>query len=47
MTALASSLAAKSMAVVKLGRDAFYAVWDQAEGVAAFAEKRPPVWRDR
>lgn len=27
---LASSLAAKSPAVVKLGRDAFYAVWDRA-----------------
>ena len=27
---LASTLAAKSSAVVRLGRDAFYAVWDQA-----------------
>jgi enoyl-CoA hydratase/carnithine racemase len=66
---LAASLAAKSSSVVKLGRDAFYAVWDQAapdalrllhpmltvhtqlddaaEGLAAFAEKRAPVWRDR
>jgi hypothetical protein len=55
--------------VVKLGLDAFHAVWDQpaadalkllhpmltvhtqledaAEGIAAFAEKRPPVWKDR
>ena len=55
--------------MVKLGRDAFYAVWDQpadaalkllhpmltvhtqledaAEGITAFAEKRPPVWKDR
>jgi enoyl-CoA hydratase/carnithine racemase len=66
---LAASLAAKSSAVVRLGRDAFYAVWDQAaadalrllhpmltvhtgledaaEGIAAFAEKRTPIWRDR
>jgi enoyl-CoA hydratase/carnithine racemase len=66
---LASSLASKSTAVVKLGRDAFYAVWDQgaeaalkllhpmltvhtqledaAEGIAAFAEKRAPSWKDR
>lgn len=66
---VAASLAAKSSAVLRLGRDAFYAVWDMgaadalrllhpmltvhtglddaAEGIAAFAEKRPPVWRDR
>jgi len=66
---LAGELAAKSTAVVRLGRDAFYAVWDQAaldalkllhpmltvhtqledaaEGIAAFAEKRAPEWRDR
>lgn len=66
---LAAGLAAKSTAVVKLGLDAFHAVWDQpaadalkllhpmltvhtqledaAEGIAAFAEKRPPSWKDR
>jgi enoyl-CoA hydratase/carnithine racemase len=66
---LAASLAEKSTAVVRLGRDAFYSVWDQAagdalrllhpmltvhngledaaEGIAAFAEKRDPVWLDR
>jgi enoyl-CoA hydratase/carnithine racemase len=66
---LAASLASKSTAVVKLGRDAFHAVWDQpaadalkllhpmltvhtqledaAEGIAAFGEKRDPVWKDR
>ena len=66
---LAAALAAKSPAVVKLGRDAFYAVWDMAapqalahlhamltlttqtedaaEGMAAFLDKRPPVWRGR
>jgi enoyl-CoA hydratase/carnithine racemase len=66
---LAAGLAAKSQAVLRLGRDAFYAVWDQAaldalamlhpmltvhtglddaaEGLAAFAEKRAPAWRDR
>jgi enoyl-CoA hydratase/carnithine racemase len=65
----AGALAAKSSSVLKLGRDAFYAVWDQAagdalrllhpmltvhtgledasEGLAAFAEKRTPVWSDR
>ena len=65
----AAGLAAKSSAVLRLGRDAFYAVWDQAagdalrllhpmltvhtgledaaEGLAAFAEKRDPVWNDR
>ncbi len=67
--ALAAELASKSTAVVRLGRDAFYAVWDQsadaalkllhpmltvhtqledaAEGIAAFAEKRAPNWKDR
>lgn len=66
---LAASLAAKSPAALRLGRDAFYAVWDQdvetslrllhpmltvtagtedaAEGVAAFEQKRPPVWKGR
>jgi enoyl-CoA hydratase/carnithine racemase len=64
---LAASLASKSPATLKLGRDSFYAVWDQAaedalrllhpmltittatedaaEGIAAFVEKRKPVWR--
>lgn len=64
-----AALAAKSSSVLKLGRDAFYSVWDQAagdalrllhpmltvhtgledaaEGLAAFAEKRTPVWSDR
>lgn len=59
----------KSAAVMKLGRDAFYAAWvqsaadalrllhpmltmvnqleDAAEGMTAFREKRPPIWRDR
>ena len=66
---LASTLASKSGSIMKLGRDSFYAVWDQsaedalrllhpmltittatddaAEGIAAFAEKRKPQWRDR
>ena len=66
---LATSLASKSPAIMKLGRDAFYAVWDQsaadalkllhsmltitsytedaAEGIAAFAEKRDPVWKGK
>ena len=64
---LATTLAAKSPAIVRLGRDSFYDVWDRAaadalallhplltlttltddakEGIAAFAEKRPPEWR--
>ena len=67
--ALTSTLAAKSPAIMKLGRDSFHAVWDlaadealrllhpmltvtaatedAAEGIAAFQEKRPPVWRGR
>jgi enoyl-CoA hydratase/carnithine racemase len=66
---LATTLASKSGSIMKLGRDSFYAVWDQsaedalrllhpmltittatddaAEGIAAFAEKRKPQWRDR
>jgi len=69
VAALAAELASKSTAVVKLGLDAFHAVWDQpasdalkllhpmltvhtqledaAEGLAAFAEKRTPAWKDR
>jgi enoyl-CoA hydratase/carnithine racemase len=34
VAATAATLAAKSSAVLKLGRDAFYAVWDQAAGDA-------------
>jgi enoyl-CoA hydratase/carnithine racemase len=67
VTELAAALAAKSPAIVKLGRDSFYDAWDRAaadalsllhpmltittqtddaqEGIAAFAEKRPPQWR--
>lgn len=66
---LTRTLAAKPTATMRLGRDSFYAVWDQsasdalrllhptltvaselddaAEGIAAFMEKRPPVWRDQ
>jgi enoyl-CoA hydratase/carnithine racemase len=63
---LAGGLARKSPAILKLGRDSFYEVWDRSadealallhplltlttltddaqEGIAAFAEKRPPEW---
>jgi enoyl-CoA hydratase/carnithine racemase len=66
---LARELAAKSPAIIKLGRDGFYAVWDlaardalaylhsqltvtsgtedTAEGIAAFVEKRAPIWTGR
>jgi len=69
VAALTATLAAKSPATMKLGRDSFHAVWDlaaddalrilhpmltvttqtedAAEGIAAFQEKRPPVWRGR
>ena len=66
---LAATLASKSPSVLRLGRQAFYDVWDQssgdalahlqamltvgtgledaAEGLAAFAQNRPPTWTGR
>ncbi len=66
---LASTLAAKSPLVMRLGRDSFYRMLDMgaddalaylhamltvtthsddtAEGLAAFAERRPPEWKGR
>lgn len=66
---LVETLAAKSPAVLRLGREAFYGAEDMgfdaaleyleagltallltedaAEGIRAFQEKRPPVWRGR
>ena len=66
---LASALVGKSPATLRLGRQAFYEVWDlgaaealpllhamltvtagtedAAEGIAAFVEKRAPIWTGR